>query len=57
MQKQQSALTVIITLVIGGLTRVILIVLGTVIFSSKVHLFHFSEASPHNCAARVLGTV
>ena len=31
MQKQQSALTVIIKLVISGLTRVILIILGTVI--------------------------
>ena len=37
----QSAQTVILKLVLGGLTSVILIVLGTV-FSSRVGLFAFS---------------
>ena len=36
-----SALTVIFTLVISGLTRVTLFVLGTVIFSSGVRVFPF----------------
>ena len=39
---EQSALTVIFKLAIGGLTSVILVVLGTVnIFSFRVHLFPF----------------
>ena len=39
---EQSALTVIFKLAIGGLTSVILVVLGTVnTFSFRVHLFPF----------------
>ena len=41
MQKPQSALTVIFRLVIGGLTSVILIVLGTVSLQFQGGLFPF----------------
>ena len=41
MQNQQSALTVIFRLVTGGLTSVILVVLGKLVFSFRVHLFPF----------------
>ena len=54
MHKQQSALTVILKLVFGGLTSVVLIVLGTV-FSSRVVCFHFFEACSQNCGSYSLG--
>ena len=47
-----SALTVILKLVIGGLTSVILIVLSTV--SGSV-CSHFLEASPQNCGSLCRG--
>lgn len=49
MQKQQSALTVILKLVISGLTSVILIVVGTVVSVPGSICSHFFEAGSRNC--------
>ena len=47
----QSALAVIFKLVISGLTHVILIVLCTLVFSYRTHLFAFLEAITQKCGS------
>ena len=46
----QAALTVILKLIIGGLTSVILIVLN-IIFSSRLFFSYFLGASSQNCSS------
>ena len=57
MQKQQSAPTVVFRLVTGGLTRVILIVLCTLVFSSRTHVFAFLEAIIQKCGSLCHGYI
>ena len=51
----QSALTVILKLVIGGVTSVILVILSTVNLSSRSVCSHFIKANSWNCGSLCYG--